>query len=233
MCGLAGFVGPHDGALADRLEAALEHRGPDGGGVFRGDGATLVARRLAILDLAGGSQPMVDGEVAIAFNGEIYNAPELRRSLEGEGVSFNTDHSDTEVVLRLYERRGAEGLHELNGMFAFAVYDGRRRRLFAAPDRFGIQPFYYARPGGGFAFASGLRALLQVQGVEREVDRESLFHYLSLRFVPGERSILSGVRCRPPGHWLEYDLDRDELDVRRWWQLEFAAGRGSSREEWV
>jgi asparagine synthase (glutamine-hydrolysing) len=233
MCGLAGFVGPYDEALADRLEAALEHRGPDGGGVFRGDGATLVARRLAILDLAGGAQPMVEGEVAIAFNGEIYNAPELRRSLEAEGVRFATDHSDTEVVLRLYEQRGAEGLAQLNGMFAFVVYDGRRRRLFAARDRFGIKPLYYARPGGGLAFASELRALLHVPGVDRELDRESLFHYLSLRFVPGERSIFAGVRRLPPGHCLEFDLDRRQLDVRRWWRLGFEPDRGPSREEWL
>ena len=233
MCGLAGFVGPYDEALADRLEAALEHRGPDGGGVFRGHAATLVARRLAILDLAGGAQPMVDSEVAIAFNGEIYNAPELRRSLEAEGVRFETDHSDTEVVLRLYEQRGAEGLAQLNGMFAFVVYDGRRRRLFAARDRFGIKPLYYARPGGGLAFASELRALLHVPGVDRELDRESLFHYLSLRFVPGERSIFAGVRRLPPGHCLEFDLDRRQLDVRRWWRLGFEPDRGPSREEWL
>src|SRR6476646_848463 len=167
MCGLAGFVGPYDEALTERLEAALEHRGPDGGGVFRAEDATLVARRLAILDLSGGVQPMIDGDFAIAFNGEIFNAPELRRSLEAEGVRFETDHSDTEVVLRLYERRGAEGLERLNGMFAFVVYDGRRRKLFAARDRFGIKPFYYARARGGFAFASELRALLHVPGIER------------------------------------------------------------------
>ena len=235
MCGFAALTGPCDEALLESLGAALHHRGPDGGGVFRGEGAALVARRLAILDLPGGEQPMVsdDGLSAIAFNGEIYNVRELKRSLEAEGVRFSSDHSDTELVLRLYETRGLDALSELNGMFAFAILDGRRRRLVAARDRVGIKPLYYARLGGRFALASELRTLLRVPGVERELDRESLWHYLTLRFVPGERSILAGVRRLPPGHLLELDLDTGELDVRRWYRLEFAPDAGPSREEWA
>jgi len=235
MCGIAALTGPCDEALLESLGAALYHRGPDGGGVFRGDGAALVARRLAILDLPGGEQPMVsdDGLSAIAFNGEIYNVRELKRSLEAEGVRFSSDHSDTELVLRLYETRGLDALSELNGMFAFAILDGRRRRLVAARDRFGIKPLYYARLGGRFALASELRTLLRVPGVARELDRESLWHYLTLRFVPGERSILAGVRRLPPGHLLEVDLDTGELDVRRWYRLEFAPDEGPTRDEWV
>ena len=235
MCGIAALTGPCDEALLESLGAALHHRGPDGGGVFRGDGAALVARRLAILDLPGGEQPMVsdDGLSAIAFNGEIYNVRELKRSLEAEGVRFSSDHSDTELVLRLYETRGLDALSELNGMFAFAILDGRRRRLVAARDRFGIKPLYYARLGGRFALASELRTLLRVPGVERELDRESLWHYLTLRFVPGERSILAGVHRLPPGHLLELDLDTGALDVRRWYRLEFAPDAGPSRAEWA
>lgn len=235
MCGIAALTGPCDDALLESLGAALHHRGPDGGGVFRGDGAALVARRLAILDLPGGEQPMVsdDGLSAIAFNGEIYNVRELKRSLEAEGVRFSSDHSDTELVLRLYETRGLDALSELNGMFAFAILDGRRRRLVAARDRFGIKPLYYARLGGRFALASELRTLLRVPGVERELDSESVWHYLTLRFVPGERSILAGVRRLPPGHLLELDLDTGALDVRRWYRLEFAPDEGPSRDEWA
>jgi asparagine synthase (glutamine-hydrolysing) len=235
MCGIAALTGPCDDALLESLAAALHHRGPDGGGVFRSDGAALVARRLAILDLPGGEQPIVsgDGLSAIAFNGEIYNVRELKRSLEAEGVRFSSDHSDTELVLRLYETRGLDALSELNGMFAFAILDGRRRRLVAARDRFGIKPLYYAQPGGRFALASELRTLLRVPGVERELDRESLWHYLTLRFVPGERSILSGVHRLPPGHLLEVDLDTGVLDVRRWYRLEFTPDAGPSRAEWV
>jgi asparagine synthase (glutamine-hydrolysing) len=221
MCGIAGVVGRWDGALLERLGAAQRHRGPDGGGAVTDGDVALVARRLAILDLEGGEQPMTSpsARCTIVFNGEIYNAPQLRARLEGERRRFATDHSDTEVVLALYEERGPDFLHELNGMFALAILDRERRELLLARDRLGIKPLYYSeRP---FAFASELKALLQVPGVERELDRESLFHYLSLRFVPGERSILAGVRRLPPGHLLRYDLETRELQVARWWQLRF------------
>lgn len=235
MCGVAAVTGPCDDALLESLGAALHHRGPDGGGVFRGAGGALVARRLAILDLPGGEQPMVsdDGRTAIAFNGEVYNVRELKRSLEAEGVRFRSDHSDTELVLRLYETRGLDALSTLNGMFAFAILDGKRRRLVAARDRFGIKPLYYARTGRRFALASELRTLLRIPGVERELDRESLSHYLTLRFVPGERSILAGVKRLPPGHLLELDLDTGALDVRRWYRLRFTPEQGQSRDDWV
>jgi asparagine synthase (glutamine-hydrolysing) len=235
MCGIAGIVGRHESALLERFEQSLQHRGPDDGGVFRTSAGEvgLVARRLAILDLEGGHQPMVspDGQLAIVFNGEIFNTPELRAELERDGRRFATDHSDTELVLELYAAEGESCLSRLNGMFAFVIYDGRTRALFGARDRLGIKPLYLAEPHAGLAFASELRTLLQVPGVERELDRESLFHYLSLRFVPGERSILRGVRRLPPGHWFRYDLERRELELRRWWQLEFGA-EGGNREEW-
>ncbi len=235
MCGIAALTGSFDDALLNSLGTALRHRGPDGGGVFRGEGAALVARRLAILDLPGGEQPLVsdDGHSAIAFNGEIYNVRELKRSLEAEGIRFRSDHSDTELVLRLYETRGLDALSELNGMFAFAILDGRKRKLVAARDRFGIKPLYFTQAGGRFALASELRTLLRVPGLVRELDRESLSHYLTLRFVPGERSILAGVRRLPPGHLLELDLDTQALDVRRWYRLRFARDDGPAREEWV
>ncbi len=235
MCGIAALTGSFDDALLNSLGTALRHRGPDGGGVFRGEGAALVARRLAILDLPGGEQPLVsdDGRSAIAFNGEIYNVRELKRSLEAEGIRFRSDHSDTELVLRLYETRGLDALSELNGMFAFAILDGRKRKLVAARDRFGIKPLYFTQAGGRFALASELRTLLRVPGLVRELDRESLSHYLTLRFVPGERSILAGVRRLPPGYLLELDLDTQALDVRRWYRLRFARDDGPVREEWV
>src|SRR6266849_2834722 len=139
MCGIAALALPHDAALLDRLSDALVHRGPDDAGVYRDGDVALVARRLAILDVAGGHQPMAndDGTLTIAFNGEIFNAPELRAELE----------------------RGGEFLPRLNGMFAFVIHDARRNVLFGARDRFGIKPLYVARPGGGFAAASELKAL--------------------------------------------------------------------------
>jgi len=233
MCGIAAVTGRFDEEVLARLGAALEHRGPDDSGTFVAGDAALVARRLAILDLEGGHQPMTNGDrtIAIAFNGEIFNAPELRARLERDGHRFQTDHSDTEVVLALYERGGDGFLDDLNGMFAFAILDLVRRRLFAARDRFGIKPLYYARPHGNLALASELRTLLHVPGIERELDRESLFHYLSLRFVPGGRSILEGIRRLPPGHLLRYDLDTRELETERWWRLRFEPEAGS-RDEW-
>jgi asparagine synthase (glutamine-hydrolysing) len=223
MCGFAGVVGEPDAALLERLGEALLHRGPDGGGIALDGEVGLVARRLAILDLAGGEQPMrsADGALTIVFNGEIFNAPELRAELEAEGRRFASDHSDTEVVLALYERRWEGFLERLNGFFAFAIWDSRRRRIFGAVDRFAIKPLYLAEPGGGLAFASELKALLLVPGVDRELDRESLFHYLSLRFVPGPRSILAGVRRLPAAHCFSYDVRARRLDVRRWWRLRF------------
>jgi asparagine synthase (glutamine-hydrolysing) len=223
MCGIAGVVGVWDDALLERLGASLHHRGPDGGGVAADGNVALVARRLAILDLETGEQPMTSpsGRSTIVFNGEIYNAPLLRASLEREGRVFATDHSDTEVVLALWEERGAEGLRALNGMFAFALLDREAGALVLVRDRFGIKPLYYS--DAPFAFASELRTLLHVPGIERDLDRESLFHYLSLRFVPGERSILAGVKRLPPGHLLRYDLESRVPSIQRWWKLEFGS----------
>jgi asparagine synthase (glutamine-hydrolysing) len=236
MCGIAALVGAFDDALLDSLGAALHHRGPDGGGIFRVEDAAIVARRLAILDLPGGEQPLVsdDGRSAIAFNGEIYNVRELKRELEADGVRFRSDHSDTELVLRLYEARGLDALADLNGMFAFVVLDGVRRRLVAARDRFGIKPLYFARtPGGGVAFASELATLLRVPGIKRELDPAALWHYFTLRFVPGGLSILAGIERLPPGHLLELDLDSGALDVRRWYRLRFAVDEAPNRDAWV
>jgi asparagine synthase (glutamine-hydrolysing) len=137
-------------------------------------------------------------------------------------------------VLRLVETHGVEALQRLNGKFVFAVLDGRRRRLYAARDRFGIKPLYYARPrGGGLALASELTTLLRVPGIERDLDADALSHYLTLRFVPGAQSILQGVERLPPGHSLEVDLDTGELDVRRWYRLPFRRDDGATREEWA
>lgn len=236
MCGIAGIAGPHDEAQLRSLAAALAHRGPDDEGIHHDPeaGIGFAFRRLSIIDLDGGAQPMEndDGSLVLVFNGEIYNAPELRARLERDGVRFRSSHADTEVVLRLYERLGAECLDALNGMFAFVIHDRRRGVLFGARDRIGIKPLYLARIGGNLAFASELRALLRLPEVEREIDRESLFHFLSLRFVPGPRTILRGVERLPPGHRFEYDLARRELRIERWWRLRFHPRRDVAAEEW-
>jgi asparagine synthase (glutamine-hydrolysing) len=160
MCGLAGFVGPGDRTDIERMTAALAHRGPDGEGFHCEPAAGLYLghRRLAIIDLANGAQPMWDaqGETAIVFNGEIYNHRELRAELEALGHPFRTSHSDTEVLLQGYRAWGEALPERLNGMFAFCIYDRTRRRLFLARDRFGEKPLYYCERNGVFAFASEL-----------------------------------------------------------------------------
>jgi asparagine synthase (glutamine-hydrolysing) len=234
VCGIAAVAGAYDDALLERLGAALFHRGPDGGGMFAGDGGAIVARRLAILDLPGGEQPLRsdDGLSAIVFNGEIFNVRELKRELEAEGVRFRSDHSDTELVLRLYERYGLDFLPRLNGMFAFAILDTKKRRLVAARDRFGIKPLYWTQSGGRVTLASELRTLLQTGDVERAIDHESLWHYLTLRYVPGERSIFEGVQRLRAGHSLNVDLDTRAVDIRRWYQLRFEEQTGLTRGDW-
>ncbi|GAB4203744.1 MAG: asparagine synthase (glutamine-hydrolyzing) [Sandaracinaceae bacterium] len=211
MCGIAGVV-DFRGAEAHRprlvrAARAMAHRGPDGEGFHVEGPVGLAHRRLSILDLGGGAQPMFndDRSIAIVFNGEIYNYVELREELRAR-YAFRTT-SDTEVLLRLYEDRGESMLSELRGMFAFALWDAREGRLFAARDRFGEKPFLYAHAGGRLAFASELDALRVLAGdmIGGTIDPDALDEYLRLLYVPAPRSILRGVRKLPAGHALRFD----------------------------
>jgi asparagine synthase (glutamine-hydrolysing) len=234
MCGIVGIHGAQDPAWIGAMNARIAHRGPDDDGVatFPEDALSLAMRRLAILDLAGGRQPMAtaDGRYTIVFNGEIFNAPALRRDLEARGVSFVSDHSDTEIVLLFYALEGEAMLARLNGMFAFAIYDTAAKTLFLARDRFGIKPLYYAAQGGRFAFASELKALLALPYVDRGLDGESLYHYTSLMFVPGPATILGAVKKLPPAHCLRYDLNSGEIAIQRWYRLRFGVERARPQE---
>jgi len=179
MCGIAGFVGLTDRPLLERMCQVLHHRGPDDEGFFLEEGIGLGIRRLSIIDLSGGHQPMTneDRSLWIVFNGEIYNYRELKASLEGRH-RFLTE-TDTEVILHLYEEEGEACLRKLEGMFAFAIWDKRQHRLFLARDRLGIKPLYTLERGGKFFFASELKALFAWEGLSREVDEEALQEYLS------------------------------------------------------
>lgn len=236
MCGIVGIHDPRADVSTAEPSARLAHRGPDDAGSFvaREAGLGLAMRRLAIIDRAGGRQPMStpDGRYTIVYNGEVFNAGPLRVELETAGERFSTDHSDTEVVLRLFAREGEGCLARLNGMFAFAIYDSHRRVLFCARDHAGIKPFYYFLGGGRFAFASELKALLAVPFVPRELDRASFRHYMSLMYVPGEESILRGIRRLPAGHLLTYNLESGALATRRWYRQVFAPCENVSRDEW-
>ena len=237
MCGIVGIHGHQEPAWIEAMNQSLVHRGPDDDGIYIDDktGLALAMRRLAILDLAGGSQPMrsADGRYVIVYNGEIYNARELRRDLERAGQQFATDHSDTELLLQLLIREGEDCLERINGMFAFAFYDSLERNLLCARDRTGIKPFYYTLDGGRFAFASELKALLELPFVRRDIDRQALFDYLSLLYVPGEQSILRSVRRLPPGHCLKYSLASRTVEAKRWWRLQYEPDHKVRAEEWA
>jgi asparagine synthase (glutamine-hydrolysing) len=238
MCGIVGIVGKQDGSWLSVMNGLVTYRGPDDAGEYRDASAdvSLAMRRLSILDLAGGHQPMpnADETVWIVFNGEIYNSPEIRERLIGAGHSFNTLNSDTEVLLHLYEEKGEAMLDELNGMFAFVIYDRKRKRLFGARDRVGIKPFYYFKDAGLFAFASELKSLLALPAVSRDLDFQSLYHYMTLLFVPGERTIFSNIKRLPPGHYFSFDLSSRELSIRRYWKLRTdRAEHNRSEAEWI
>ena len=223
MCGIAGFVGTGDLAELTRMTAAIRHRGPDGEGHWH-DPLTRIFlgfRRLAIIDLVGGAQPMWtgDGQIAVVFNGEIYNHAELRHELEALGHVFLTDHSDTEVLLHGYRAWGDSFVERLNGMWAFVIYDKARRRLFASRDRFAKKPFYYFHEGDTLGFASELPALLEHPRCPRSVSALSLRKYFAYAYIPAPRSIYERVWKLPGGCSLSLDLATNDLKTWRWWEF--------------
>ena len=210
------------------------HRGPDGEGIACRGAAGLGHRRLAIIDLVTGDQPMAsdDGSVRIVFNGEIYNFRELRTELEARGARFRTE-SDTEVILRSYEADGPDCVRQLRGMFAFAILDERARRLVLARDRAGIKPLVYAWDGRRLLFASEIKAILEDPAVSRDMDLEALGQYLTFHYVPAPRTIFRAIRKLPPASTLILSLDGGEPVVSRYWNLRFAPDASVSEPEWV
>jgi asparagine synthase (glutamine-hydrolysing) len=237
MCGIVGIAGRHDLDWVRRMNSNIRHRGPDDKGLYQSpDGlVSLAMRRLSIIDLQTGHQPMhnEDASIWIVFNGEIFNAPEIRSRLEHRGHKFVTANSDTEVLLHLYEEKGPSLLDDLNGMFAFVIHDHNRKVLFGARDRMGIKPLYYCQSAGRFVFASELKSILTLPFIEREIDRQSLFHYMTLLYVPDEASIITGIHRIPPAHSFVYDLSSKEFKLHRYWQLKFEADEDHSEEEWA
>jgi asparagine synthase (glutamine-hydrolysing) len=225
MCGIAGLLQmdgrPVDERLLSAMTEVLAHRGPDGQGIVVNGPAGFGHRRLAIIDLVTGDQPMssADGSLSLIFNGEIYNYRELRGELEARGLTFRTA-SDTEVLLRSYEAYGVECLRHLRGMFAFALWDGARRRLLLARDRVGIKPMVYAWDGRRLLFGSEIKALLQDPSVSRDLDWEALRDYLVFHYVPSPRTIFQSIRKVPPGSYLLLEEGREPV-VRRYWDLRF------------
>lgn len=231
MCGIAGIVGTRrpDPEPVRRMCAALAHRGPDGEGYHEDEHAVLGVRRLAIVDVARGGQPVYseDGTVVAVFNGEIYNFRALRELLRGRGHRFRGD-GDTECLVHLYEEFGDDLVHHLRGMFAFAVWDARRRRLLLARDRLGKKPLFWTVVGNSVRFASELKALVRDPAVPRDLDPLALHHYLTYQYVPAPWSICRRVRKLRPGHLLVWRDGRTE--ERRYWRLD-SRPRGAVTED--
>lgn len=225
MCGIAGAVNWGNAAILARMTDVQRHRGPDDSGILEftspdGTWVGLGSRRLSILDLsAAGHMPMStsDGRYSIVYNGEIYNYPELRKLLESHGYHFRS-HCDTEAVLYLYQQYGPECVSQLNGMFAFAIWDRDREQLFIARDHLGIKPFYYAHRGDKFAFASEVKGLLELPDLEREMSYPALSQYLTFLWVPDPLTMFEGIYKLPPGHCGTFR--RGKLELNQYWDLD-------------
>ena len=228
MCGIVGFIdlaltGADEAALVlARMRGAIRHRGPDDEGQIAAGGVGLGIQRLSIVDLATGHQPMLsaDGKIWLVFNGEIYNHAELRARLEAGGRRFRT-RSDTEVILAQYEHFGLDGIGDLNGMFAFAIWDARSGELHLVRDRLGVKPLYYFSDGKRFYFSSEIKALLAAGQFTCEPDRQSVWDFLTFRYVPAPRTIWQGIRKLPPAHTLTLRAGATNAAPRRYWDMPY------------
>lgn len=233
MCGITGFFGVGDKADIERMAASITYRGPDDGGVFQDGPLALGHRRLSIVDVNDGRQPMLEpisGNV-IVYNGEIYNHLPIRRQLEKLGHVFRTSHSDTETLLHAFTEWGPECLPRLNGMFAFAIYLPREQTLWLARDRFGEKPLFYANNKNGFAFGSEIIALREWPGLEADWDKANIQRFFAWNYLPGARTILKDCQSLPPGSWLRLDLRQMRLETGRYWQFNLKPDNSLNDEE--
>lgn len=236
MCGIVGLTDQTSLHLLSEMNEMVSYRGPDDCGVYldTDNAVGLAMRRLSIIDLEGGHQPMSneDDTVWIVCNGEIYNSPELRSKLEAQGHQFKTINSDVEILVHLYEEKGKNMLDDLNGMFSFVIYDRRQSILFAVRDRMGIKPLYYALKHGKLAFSSELKSLMLLPWISREIDFTSLYHYLSLQFIPAPDTIFVDIKKLPAGHSFTYHLTNRQLDVEKYWELNVRHAEERPIKEW-
>lgn len=237
MCGLAGIVSRNGDMANEKILIAMRdaqrHRGPDEAGVYLGKGVGLGHRRLSIIDLSHGQQPMVDeaAGLALVYNGELYNFEALKAELEKQGLVF-TSRCDTEVLLRAWQYWGEKSLDRLRGMFAFAAWDMRAQRIFLARDQLGIKPLYYgfARTGD-LVFASELKGLLAHPDVARTVDSQALEDYMALGYVPDPKCIYRGIFKLPPGHWLSWSAGEPAPTAKQYWDIPFKVDDGTKLDD--
>ena len=235
MCGICGVCytrsgRPADPALVERMCACIVHRGPDQEGKYIDGPVGLGMRRLSIIDLATGSQPIFneDGTVVVVFNGEIYNFQQLRTDLQRRGHHFTT-RGDTEVIVHLYEEYGLDFVEYLNGMFAIALWDRRRQRFVLVRDRLGKKPVYYAWLRDGLVFGSELKCVMQCNDVPTDLNHEAIYHYFTLGYIPNPASIYDSVRQLPPAGRLV--IERDSMRIDRYWALSYKIDPTSERQE--
>jgi asparagine synthase (glutamine-hydrolysing) len=235
MCGITGVFeyqrrAPVHPDLLQRMTDVIHHRGPDDAGVFFRGPIALGMRRLSIIDLEGGRQPLSNetGEVTVIFNGEIYNFRSLQDQLAKRGHLLQTA-SDTEVIVHLYEEHGDECVHWLRGMFGFALWDRERERLLLARDRLGIKPLYYADVNGTLVFGSEIKSILQHPAISAQLDSDALNNFLSLKYVPSPQTMFRGIHALPPGFLLT--CDRNGITLRRYWNLSFSFQTSASEAE--
>ena len=238
MCGIGGYIrhmGNHalnPEPLLDAMGQAIYHRGPDGGATWYDDHIGLVHRRLSIIDLSeAGTQPMVShsGRYVMVFNGEIYNYRVLRAELEAQGEVFYSQ-TDSEVLLTLYEKKGEACLQDLNGMFAFAIWDRHTRQLFMARDRLGKKPLYYFQFGQDFAFGSEIKAMVPLPFLRREIRYDAVKDFFFYQYVPDPKTIYKDIHKLPPGHWMTWSEDKG-IRLQRYWQLSFGHQLGLSETQ--
>ncbi len=233
MCGICGFAGFENKQLLKKMTQVMIHRGPDDVGFYFDNNLSLAQRRLSIIDLSGGHQPIYneDKTICVVYNGEIYNFKQIRKDLEGRGHKFYT-HSDTEVLVHLYEEEGIECVNELNGMFAFALWDKKAQKLVLARDRFGIKPLYYSIINGNLIFASEIKSILQYPGFAKEIDYSALDHYISFRYTIGEATIFKNVRKLSPATLLIFDRNKN-IKLKKYWQLKIDSNNALSAKDCI
>src|SRR5271156_1190161 len=238
MCGIAGIVTWEEGrrvssALIHQMCDTIVHRGPDDEGIYTEGGVGLGMRRLSIIDVAGGHQPIhnEDKTIWIVFNGEIYNFPDLRKELQSRGHRFSTN-TDTEAIVHLYEELGSECVQKLRGMFAFAIYDARRRSVLLARDRLGIKPLHFAWHHGDLLFGSEIKAILTAAPELKVIDQSALREFFYFGYIPDPSTAFTKIRKLPPGHVIEFSAAHPEPKIRRYWDVpSFGTHVPSSEEE--
>ena len=236
MCGIYGILGTPEltvgRSFVDRMGQVMRHRGPDGAGFYADSNLMMGMQRLAIIDVAGGQQPLFneDKSVVVVCNGEIYNFREIRSAMQARGHSFSTG-SDTEVIVHLYEEYGVDCIKHLNGMFALAIWDSRKQRLLLARDRLGIKPLYLSINSERIIFASEMKSILEFPGFRREISKQAVREYLALGYVPAPRTILKGIEKLKPGTMLV--ADRNGMRVDQYWNATHEIEKDVSDEDWA